>query len=160
MLTLQCFSLRILTNDCFLFLYLHAMVPYSGLVHTLVIIPVKGPLPYFMVKLVSQSNPIFWDMKPRNIVYQIICWPLFWCYLCESLSEHHDLSLLFPHSLTWNRIGVIRSEPGPGFALSYKDNTKQYQPSGTGGTRSPQQNPKWMPGDPKMADMVWKVIYS
>ena len=49
------------------------MVPYSGLVHTLVIIPVKGPLPYFMVKLVSQSNPIFWDMKPRNIVYQIIC---------------------------------------------------------------------------------------
>ena len=38
----------------------------------------------------------------------------------------------------------------------------QYQPSGTGGTRSPPatphrlQNPKWPPGGPKMGDSVWR----
>ena len=37
-------------------------------------------------------------------------------------------------------------------------------PSGEGGTRSPhatphrQQNPKWPPGGPKMADGVWKGV--
>ena len=39
-----------------------------------------------------------------------------------------------------------------------------YQPSGAGGTRSPPstphrlQNPKWRPGGPKMADVVWKGV--
>ena len=41
----------------------------------------------------------------------------------------------------------------------------QYQPSGEGGARSPPatphrlQNPKWLPGGPKMADEVWKGVY-
>ena len=40
--------------------------------------------------------------------------------------------------------------------------TTKYHPRGKGGTRSPPatphrlQNPKWLPGDPKMADEVWK----
>ena len=40
----------------------------------------------------------------------------------------------------------------------------EYQPSGAGGTRSPTatphrlQNPKWLTGDPKMADVVWKWV--
>ena len=42
----------------------------------------------------------------------------------------------------------------------------EYQPSGEGGARSlpatPHrlQNPKWPPGGPKMADGVWKGVYS
>ena len=42
----------------------------------------------------------------------------------------------------------------------------KYQPSGERGTRSPPatphrlQNPKWPPGGPKMADGVWKGVYS
>ena len=42
----------------------------------------------------------------------------------------------------------------------------KYQPSGEGGTRSPPatphhlQNPKWPPGGPKMAEGVWKGVYS
>ena len=38
----------------------------------------------------------------------------------------------------------------------------KYQPSGEGGARSPPatphrlQNPKWLPGGPKMANEVWK----
>ena len=43
---------------------------------------------------------------------------------------------------------------------------RKHQPSGEGGTRSlpgtPHrlQNPKWPPGGPKMADGVWKRVYS
>ena len=43
---------------------------------------------------------------------------------------------------------------------------QEYQPSGIGGTRSLPatpcrlQNPKWLPGGPKMADGVWKGAYS
>ena len=43
---------------------------------------------------------------------------------------------------------------------------RKHQPSGEGGTRSPPatphrlQNPKWPPGGPKMADGVWKGVYS
>ena len=42
----------------------------------------------------------------------------------------------------------------------------KYQPSGTGGTRSPPtmphllQNPKWPLGGPKRANGVWKGAYS
>ena len=35
-----------------------------------------------------------------------------------------------------------------------------HQPTGKGGTRSPPANPKWPPGGPKMADGVWKGVYS
>ena len=41
----------------------------------------------------------------------------------------------------------------------------QYQPSGAGGTHSPPatpyhlKNPKWLPGAPKMANGVRKVVY-
>ena len=43
--------------------------------------------------------------------------------------------------------------------------SRQYQPSGEGGTRSPPatpqslQIPKWPTGGPKMADGVWKGAY-
>ena len=48
--------------------------------------------------------------------------------------------------------------------LNYLTSMRKYQPSSAGGTRSPPamphrlQNPKWPPGAPKMADVVWNGV--
>ena len=63
------------------------------------------------------------------------------------------------------KLDLINKDPFLATNCKYRESfLEKYQPSGAGGTRSPPatphrpQNPKWPPGGPKMADVVWKGV--
>ena len=126
----------------------------------------------YKIKVFFQKNKLGWAEAQTkcSIANSTICFLYYQILQGYPLPPPYQRVILYHVKVTFTMDEFKQSPNKKLYALGrvQKKSGKniKYQPSGEGGTRSPPamlhrlQNPIWPPGGPKMADGVWKGVYS